>query len=155
MLQQPRHWHLERHWNSRQIGVHGDQRSRFQQANASCKSVTPLPCFSIGAPLVVAVFVVMACSKTPSPDDFRVGATREQVLDSFGVPARQQSFLKTGEAIWGPIEDFWSRVPMNSTVEVWTYQVKGGSVELYFIDESVRVQGTGFAPEGAVFEGSS
>ena len=41
---------------------------------------------------------------------------------------------------------------MGSSVEVWVYRVEGGSVELYFIDASERVQGTGFAPEGAVFE---
>ena len=104
--------------------------------------------------LAVAVFAVLACSNTPSASDFRVGATREEVLESFGAPSRQQSLRKTSEAIWGPIEDFWSRVPLNSTVEMWAYRVEGGTVELYFIDQSEWVQGTGFAPEGAVFEGN-
>ena len=100
----------------------------------------------------MAFVVGLACSETPSTRDFRVGATREELLESFGAPLRKQSFLKTGDAIWGPIEDFWSQVPRDSTVEVWAYRVEGGTVELYFIDESERVQGTGFAPEGAVFE---
>lgn len=102
--------------------------------------------------LVATVVPGLACSNTPRPSDFRVGATREEVLESFGAPSREQSFFKTGEAIWGPIEEFWSQVPLNSTVEVWAYRVEGGSVELYFVDESERVQGTGFAPDGAVFE---
>lgn len=94
----------------------------------------------------------LACSNTPKPSDFHVGATRKEVLETFGVPSREQSFVKTGEAIWGPIEEFWSQVPLNSTVEIWAYRVQGGTVELYFVDGSERVQGTGFAPEGAVFE---
>ena len=40
------------------------------------------------------------------------------------------------------------QVPLESTVEVWSYEVKGGAVELYFVDESERVRGKGFAPEG-------
>ena len=102
----------------------------------------------------VTVFLVLACSNAPRPGDFRIGATRAEILESFGPPARKQTFLKTGEAIWGPIEDFWSRVPLNSTVELWAYRVEGGTVELYFIDHSGQLEGTGFAPEGAVFEGN-
>lgn len=120
---------------------------------SSPKSVTALRFLRSRAPLALAAFVVLACSNTPSPGDFGIGATRAEILESFGPPARQQTFVKQGEAIWGPIEDFWSRVPLNSTVEVWAYRAEGGTVELYFIDKSDQVQGTGFAPEGAVFEG--
>lgn len=81
-----------------------------------------------------------------------MGATRQEILASFGPPAREQSLTKTGEAIWGPIEEFWSQVPLNSTIEIWAYAVEGGTLELYFIDASERVQGKGFAPHGAVFE---
>jgi hypothetical protein len=102
--------------------------------------------------LGAALVVFLACPGTPDAGDFRVGATREEILESFGAPSREQSLRKTGEAVWGPIEEFWSQVPLNSTVEIWAYPVEGGSVELYFIDASDRVQGTGFAPEGAVFE---
>ncbi len=100
---------------------------------------------------ILAVSVVLACSNSPRPGDFQVGATRQQVLESFGAPSLRQTYSKQDDAIWGPIEDFWARVPLNSTVEVWSYQVKGGTVELYFVDESERVQGKGFAPEGVVY----
>lgn len=103
-------------------------------------------------PLIVALLLGPACSETPLASDFRVGATRAEVLEAFGTPSQEQSFVKTGDAIWGPIEDFWSRVPLESSVEIWAYRVEGGTVELYFVDGSERVQGTGFAPEGAVFE---
>lgn len=100
---------------------------------------------------ILAVSVVLACSNSPRPGDFKVGATRQQVLDSFGVPSLRQTYSKQHDAIWGPIEDFWARVPLNSNVEVWSYQVEGGTLELYFVDESERVQGKGFAPEGVVY----
>jgi hypothetical protein len=99
-----------------------------------------------------ALLAVLACSGTPSATDFHVGATRDEILGSFGPPARKESLRKTGDAIWGPIETFWSRVPAGDRVEIWAYPVKGGTVELYFLEGSERVQGTGFAPEGAVFE---
>jgi hypothetical protein len=78
--------------------------------------------------------------------------TRGEVAESFGSPARKQSYLKTEGPMWGPIEDFWAKVPAGSSVEVWAYPAVGGTLELYFVDESERVVGMGFAPEGAVFE---
>ena len=105
--------------------------------------------------LVLSLLVTPGCSRHPLPleaADFRVGATRAEILEAFGTPRQKQSFHKTGDAIWGPIEEFWPQVPDNGTVEVWAYNAQGGTVELYFIDGSNRVQGIGFAPEGAVFE---
>ena len=94
----------------------------------------------------------LACSRPPTATEFQVGVTREQVIESFGVPAHEEWLLKTDEVIRGPIETFWARVPMRSTVETWVYPVVGGTVELYFVDGSERVQGTAFAPDGGVFE---
>ena len=101
---------------------------------------------------LTAVIVGAGCSRLPRAGDFHVGATRQEIVKSFGEPSREQLLRKTGEAVWGPIEGFWSQVPHNSTVEIWDYRVEGGTVELYFIDGSNRIQGTGFAPQGAVFE---
>jgi hypothetical protein len=78
--------------------------------------------------LILAVSVVLACSNGPRPGDFKVGATRQQVLESFGAPSLRQTYSKQDDAIWGPIEDFWARVPLNSSVEVWSYQVEGGTL---------------------------
>jgi hypothetical protein len=88
----------------------------------------------------------------PAPGDFHTGASQTEILESFGAPSRKQSFLKSGNAIWGAIEDFWPQVPQGSTVESWGYQVEGGTIELYFIDQSDHVDGLGFAPAGVVFE---
>jgi hypothetical protein len=101
--------------------------------------------------LAVVLLGAPACPRTPETSDFRPGMARSRIVQQFGPPATRQTFHKSSEAIWGPIEDFWSRVPVGSTVEVWSYRVRGGSVELYFVDGSEQVQGTAFAPEGAVF----
>lgn len=96
----------------------------------------------------------LGCGDLPAPGDFQVGASRSEILAAHGAPARKQSLTKTGPAVWGPIEDFWPRVPLGSSVEIWDYPVEGGTLELYFVEGSERVQATGFAPEGAVFEGA-
>ena len=95
----------------------------------------------------------LACSQPPTSAEFRVGATRAEILEAHGHPEREQVLEKTDEAIWGAIEAFWQSVPAGSSVELWAYPVEGGTVELYFVDDSVLVQGMGFEPEGAVYEG--
>jgi hypothetical protein len=102
---------------------------------------------------VVFGVALTACSDAAAPSDFRVGATRTEVLSSHGDPERRQTLRKVDKSVLGPIEDFWPRVPDGSTVEIWAYPVEGGTIELYFVDDSEHVKGKGFAPSGAVFEG--
>jgi hypothetical protein len=105
----------------------------------------------------VAVLLV-ACSKSETGElrdasDFDVTDwTDEQVKTEFGEPERIQKMEKTSEAIWGPAEGFWELVPMNATMVIWSYRVKGGEVELYFVEPDTVVQGVAFAPEGVVYE---
>jgi hypothetical protein len=106
--------------------------------------------------LVAIISATANCSRPaelPAPSEFRIGATRAEILEAFGPPFREQTFYKTGDAIWGSIEEFWPQVSAGSTVEVWSYLVQAGTLELYFIDSSPHVQGKGLAPTGAVFEG--
>jgi hypothetical protein len=108
---------------------------------------------NVAALSTASILFWVACSRAPSPSEFRVGATRGEILVAHGRPEREQKLEKTGDAIWGAIEGFWQSVPVGSSVEIWAYRVKDGTVELYFVDGSERVQGRGFAPAGAVFEG--
>lgn len=94
------------------------------------------------------------CSGKSCPTE-RDPHRRDRRSTLFGEPLRRQAFDKRGGDVLGPIEAFWPAVPAGSTVEVWVYRVEGGAVELYFVDGSARVQGRGFAPEGAVFEAGS
>lgn len=105
---------------------------------------------SVGVALLLTISL-FACGSVPQPSDFQIGMSRQQIVAEFGEPRDRQSLVKSDPNIWGPIETFWSSVPPGARVEIWSYPATGGTVELYFIDGSREVQGTGFAPEGAVF----
>lgn len=109
-----------------------------------------------GVPLaraILAGFLLYAgCSAPPPGDAFETGMSRDEVVARFGEPRRQTAIRKTEAPIWGAIESFWDTAPMGSLIEIWEYPAQGGTVELYFVDGSDTVRGTGFAPEGAVFE---
>jgi hypothetical protein len=77
--------------------------------------------------------------------------TRQQLIAEFGEPSQRQSLVKSTEFMFGPIETFWPSVPAGARVEIWSYVVAGGTMELYFADGAASVQGTGFAPEGVVY----
>jgi hypothetical protein len=93
-----------------------------------------------------------------------VGMTRSEVTTRFGEPDSTQTLTKTNEAVWGPIEDFWSKVPNGAKVEIWSFDSvmtvesslasspEAGHTELYFVNDSNAVDGIGFYAEGAVYE---
>lgn len=95
--------------------------------------------------------LLFACGTGPQAADFQVGMSRQAVVAAFGEPDQRQTMVKSGPHIFGPIETFWTSVPAGATVEIWSYEVSGGSVELYFVNGSDEIQGTGFAPEGAIY----
>jgi len=120
-------------------------------------------------PFLLPVFLVglFGCrgDSVPRHEDFRVGMARSIIVEQFGPPEHVQTFRKSNDAVWGPIEDFWTKVPFGSTVEIWSYRsgnrvMEGspdrfpGKTELYFIDGSKTVQGIGFSMDGAVYEGN-
>ena len=101
--------------------------------------------------VLIIVLMLVACKTEPHTSDFRIGMARQTIITSFGEPDQRQSLVKSGSGIFGPIETFWSSVPEGATIEIWSYQVSDGMVELYFVNGSAEVQGTGFAPTGAVY----
>lgn len=70
---------------------------------------------------------------------------------------------KTSTHIFGPIEDFWYKVPDGSSIEIWSYDSyavtnsdgreyrREGQTELYFLNDSEFVDGIGFHDEDAVY----
>jgi hypothetical protein len=93
----------------------------------------------------------------PLHSEFKIGASKVNIRREFGNPNRTQSLYKRGDGIWGEIETFWGTVPLGSTVEVWFYRSENlpmgaGHTELYFIDNSKKVNGRGFSPKGVVYE---
>jgi hypothetical protein len=100
---------------------------------------------------LLGTIALFACGPIPQPSDFHVGMSRQQIVAEFGEPQSRKSLVKSDPYIWGPIETFWSSVPMGARVEIWSYPTSGGAIELYFVDDSSEVGGTAFAPEGAVY----
>lgn len=106
------------------------------------------------------MMLLAGCSARPDVPrhaDFEVGATRAEIRAEFGSPVSTESIQKRGDAIWGAVETFWGSVPDGSTVEIWSYPSResvfgNGTTELYFIDGSDTVNGTGFNPEGVIYE---
>ena len=96
----------------------------------------------------------------PRHEEFAVGMSRADITAQFGEPDRTQKLAKSDGSIWGPIEEFWTQVPMGATVELWAFQsamrssAQPGQTELYFVNDSDTVDGIGFHFEGAVYEGS-
>ena len=109
--------------------------------------------------------LVWACGgdTLPRHTDFRAGMDRDEIRERFGEPQRVREHRKTGAAVWGPIEDFWTRVPPGGRVEIWHYRSRHtledvggtpqtGTTELYFVDGAAEVTGLAFAPDGVVYE---
>jgi hypothetical protein len=111
----------------------------------------------------IAAGLLLACQDLPAHESFAVGASRGALLERYGEPERKTQLRKVDDRIWGPIEEFWPRVPVGSSVEVWQYRTTAeleagssrrtpGTTEIYFVDGSEQVSGLGFAPEGVVYE---
>lgn len=107
--------------------------------------------------------LVLACEDLPEHESFSVGMSRAAIVDRYGEPDRTSRLQKKDDRIWGPIEDFWSHVPLGSSVEIWKYRTTAeweadsgkrtpGTTEIYFVDRSQVASGLGFAPEGVVYE---
>ena len=113
---------------------------------------------------ILIVFIASCTDTTPLHSEFDIGASREEITSRYGVPTRIQTFTKQGQAIWGPIEDYWDQVPQGSTVEIWAYRsrinlegadesyAETGETELYFVNSSNTVNAIGFHLDGAVYE---
>jgi hypothetical protein len=116
--------------------------------------------------LIALVFLVACGPRERDHSEFSIGMTRSGILGTFGQPQQTQMLTKTGEPIWGPIEKFWSQVPMGARVEIWSYAShlnskddggtpeQRGQTQLYFVNDSDEVTGIGFHVEGAVYEQS-
>lgn len=113
------------------------------------------------ATVILAAGLVACSSGRDLPDNaaFQVGMERSDVLARFGPPDRKRVLVRSVEPVWGPIEGFWASVEEDSEIEIWYYRSRArldsspdglgiGTTELYFVDGSVTVQGTGFDPDG-------
>jgi hypothetical protein len=90
----------------------------------------------------------LACSTPPDEAQFKAGMARSEIIEQFGEPANKEIMVKTSPHMLGPIEDFWSSLPDQTRVEIWSYPAEGGNVELYFVNGEEIPSGRGFALTG-------
>jgi len=99
---------------------------------------------------VLGILIISACASQPSLSDFQVGESKEDLMTAFGEPARIITMVKSGH-INGPIETLWYKSEDGTEIEVWSYDVIGGVVELYFVGGSDQVTEIGFLDRDAVY----
>ena len=91
------------------------------------------------------------CRSLPDPSEFHPGMLRADLVTRFGQPVRTEILTKRSEHIFGPVETFWSTMPMGFSVEIWSFEARGGWAEVYFLDGAEAAGGTGFHDEDAVY----
>ena len=72
--------------------------------------------------LLFAATLASCGADVPRHEEFVVGMGRTDITAQFGEPDRTQKLTKSDDNIWGPIEEFWPKVPIGATVELWAFQ---------------------------------
>lgn len=115
--------------------------------------------------ILLTILLSASCSDlVPDHGQFAAGMTRDEVLKKFGKPLSTHYMTKSGKGVMGAIEDYWHKIPDGAKVEIWIYHTvnmmespegnhrQDGQTELYFINDSDRVNEIGFSIEGAIYE---
>lgn len=108
----------------------------------------------VGVAFVLLVLVGVYLGEDKE-DAFRMvlpGVTKDYIKARLGEPYEKLSFPKTKDAVWGPEEEFWDKIPNNSVLDLWRYQDDTGHLNLYFKEGDERLAYKAFAPKGVVYE---
>ena len=100
---------------------------------------------------LILLLALSACAHRPVARDFSAGTVKSRLLESYGEPLSVRSLVKDHTPIFGPIESFWDSLHEGDHVEIWSYPVVGGAVELYFVNDSDVAAGVGFDDQEAVY----
>ena len=99
---------------------------------------------------ILCILSVSTCTSQPSQSDFEVGVSKQELVTKFGDPIRIRTMVKSGH-INGPIENLWYTLEDGTEIEIWHYEVKEGTVELYFVERSDQVAEIGLLARDAVY----
>lgn len=80
------------------------------------------------------------------------GQSQQTIRELLGPPDEIINSVKRDRYIWGPEESFWDEIPIGAELEVWRYEFSDGGLNLYFINESEKLDYMAFAPKGVVYE---
>lgn len=77
--------------------------------------------------------------------------SKQTITALLGRPHEKSMHVKRNKFIWGPQEEFWDEIPMETRLEVWKYEFSDGILNLYFIDAGERLDYKAFTPKGVVY----
>ncbi|MBI5674303.1 MAG: hypothetical protein HZC48_00545 [Nitrospirae bacterium] len=107
--------------------------------------------------LICALFIISPPSASHADPyseiegKLKEGQTKEKIIELLGKPLAKKIIIKSSRFIWGPEEEFWDKIPMETQLEVWEYQFSDGHLNLYFINAGDRLDYKAFAPKGVVY----
>ena len=101
---------------------------------------------------VLVVAVCVGCDGEVERARVEVGQSKDAIRGILGEPDETTTHTKQNEHIWGPEEAFWDEIAMGAELEVWTYRLDDGQLNLYFVDGSDELSFRAFAPTGVVYE---
>lgn len=84
-------------------------------------------------------------------EKIKEGQSKEAIIELIGEPSAQTITVKRNKFIWGPEEEFWDKIPMETRLEIWKYEFSDGNLNLYFINEGERLNYKAFAPKGVIY----
>ncbi|MDP3260437.1 MAG: hypothetical protein Q8M34_07620 [Thermodesulfovibrionales bacterium] len=79
------------------------------------------------------------------------GQSKQAITELLGEPVEKKVIVKRNKYIWGPQEEFWDEIPMETQLEVWKYEFSDGYLNLYFINEGNHLNYKAFAPKGVIY----
>lgn len=79
------------------------------------------------------------------------GQSKQEIKNLLGEPAEKKIIVKRNKYIWGPEEEFWDKIPMETILEVWGYEFSDGHLNLYFINKGDRLNYKAFSPQGVIY----
>jgi len=81
----------------------------------------------------------------------KIGQSKQTVREMLGPPDKIIDSGKSNKYIWGPEEEFWDDIPMETRLEVWKYEFSDGHLNLYFINEGEHLNYKAFAHKGVIY----
>jgi len=106
----------------------------------------------IGALLVVSYpLACYAKNYAEVKEKIKKGQSKQTIIELLREPLEKKVIVKRNKFIWGPEEEFWDDIPMETRLEVWKYEFSDGHLNLYFINEGERLDYKAFAPKGVIY----
>lgn len=106
----------------------------------------------IFAGCLLLCIIAARCSGVPQHEQIATGQSMREIRSLLGEPDSIDTSIKIDQPIWGPEESFWDVIPAGTSLERWRYDLRDGTLNLYFVDGSDTLGYKAFAPKGVVYE---